>query len=408
MNHKLKTDFKELLAKAVKDNENIAVSKSADEEIRLYKLVALISKTMLKSSYEHLPMAFDQSLKIIGEALGMDRVYIFTLSSDTKLMSNTHEWCQGKVESAIDILQDLDVEIFPWWMKKLRNGEIIRIDEVNAMEDNQLAEREILQAQSIKSVLVVPLILDQKLIGFLGFDAVRRKKKWADEEVNSLVFVSDIFSSAIRRQSQETRLRDSVNELERILNETVESFGTIIGISDPYTLNHQVRTSQLVVAIGKQLGLDPQVIEGIKLAAMVHDIGVIHFPSQIINKTGPLTPKEYALIKTHPMRGHEIISKIDFHQPVADIILQHHEKLDGSGYPNGLKGNEILLQAKILSVADTYEAMVSSRPYRKALSSQTALDFLTQNSGILFDPEVVKACVTLVKDKGFVFWEIEE
>jgi HD-GYP domain-containing protein (c-di-GMP phosphodiesterase class II) len=408
MNQKNKSDFKELLAKANKDNENIVVSQRPDEEIKLYKLVALISKTMLKSSYEHLPFAFDQSLRFIGEFLNMDRVYIFTLSPDSKQMSNTHEWCQEKIEPAIEMLQDLDVDIFPWWMMKLKGNEIIRIDDVNAMDENQLGEREILQAQSIKSCLVVPLSLDQKLIGFLGFDSVRHKKKWTDEEVNSLVFVSDIFSSAFRRKSQETKLLSSVSELERILNETVEAFGTLIGVSDPFTQNHQVRTSQLAVAIGKQLNLAPQVIEGIRLAAMIHDIGVIHFPTQIINKTSSLSNKEYALIKTHPMRGYEIVSKIDFGQPVADIVLQHHEKCDGSGYPKGLKGDEILFQAKILSVADTYEAMVSNRPYRKALLSSVALDFLSQNSGTRFDPEVVNACVTLIKDKGFVFWEIED
>ena len=408
MNSKSKSDFKTLLATAIKDNENGLVSQAKDEEIRLYKLVALISKTMLKSTYEHLPAAFDQSLNHIGHFLNMDRVYLFTLSPDSKQMSNIHEWCQKKIEPAIEMLQDLDVEIFPWWMKKLRNEEIIRIDDVNAMDDNQLAEREILQAQMIKSCLVVPLILDQNLIGFLGFDSVRHKKKWTDEEINCLVFISDIFSSAIRRQSQESRLLDSVAELQHILNETVEAFGTIIGINDPYTQNHQIRTSQLVVALGKQLDLDPQVIEGIKLASMIHDVGVVHFPSQIINKTTALSQKEYALIKTHPLRGYEIVSKIDFHQPVAEIVLQHHEKLDGSGYPNGLKSDEILFQAKVLSVADTYEAMVSNRPYRKAHPSSVALDFLIQNSGILFDPKIVDACVTLVREKGFVLWEIEE
>lgn len=408
MNPKNKTDFKELLAKAIKDNENIVLSSSLEDEIRLYKLVALISKTMLKSTYELLPHAFDLSLTYMGESLAVDRVYIFTLSPNSKYMSNIHEWCQDSIEPAIEMLQDLDVGIFPWWMKKLRGEEIIRIDDVNAMEDNQLAEREILQAQSIKSCLVVPMVLDQQLIGFIGFDSVRHKKKWTDEEINSLIFVSDIFSSAFRRQAQETKIRSSVLELEHILNETVESFGTIIGINDPYTLNHQIRTSQLVVAIGKEMNLEPHVIEGIKLAAMIHDIGVVHLPSQIINKSGSLSDREYALIKTHPKRGHEIISKIDFRQPVAEILFQHHEKMDGSGYPNGLKGNEILIQSRILSVADTFEAMVSDRPYRKAHSTQIAIEYLIQNSGILFDPEIVNACVTLVKDKGFVFWEMDD
>lgn len=402
------TDFKALIAKAQDDDGKDVVFKSMEDGLKLYQLVALVSKAMLKSSFEGLSYAFDKSLAIVGDFLKVDRVYLFTLSDDGKRMSNTHEWCNKKIEPAIDLLQDLDVETFPWWMKQLRNEEVIKIEDVNKMDDNQLAEREILQAQNIKSVLVVPLILERKLTGFLGFDSVKHKKKWDSDEVNSLIFMSDIFSSAFRRQINEAKVRDSVTRLERLLNETVESFGTIIGINDPYTQNHQVRASQLVVAIGRQLGLDKDVIEGVKLATMMHDVGVIHFPSQIINKPGPLSTKEYALIKTHPMRGYEIVSRIDFPQPVAQIILQHHEKYDGSGYPAGLKGEAILIQARILCVADVYESMVSDRPYRKAHPSSVALNFLKENKGILFDPKVVDACVTLVEDKGFVFWEIED
>jgi len=403
-----KTDFNSLLAKSLTETENLSLLRTPEQGIRLYQLVAVISKIMLKSSYEGLPQAFDRSLKYIGEFMDVDRVYLFSLSQDGKKMSNDYEWCHANVEPAIEMLQDLDVAIFPWWIKQLNHEQIIQIEDVNTMDDNQLAEREILQAQGIRSVLVVPLFLEHKLNGFLGFDYVRHNKKWTAEEINSLIFLSDIFSSSFRRQKQETKIRDAVSQLERLLNQTVESFGTIIGINDPYTVNHQVRVSQLVIAIGKQLNLDPHMIEGIKLAAMMHDVGVIHFPSQIINKTSALTEKQYALIKTHPMRGYEIVCKIDFPQPVAQIILQHHEKLDGSGYPAGLKGDEILLQAKILSVCDTYEAMISDRPWRKALTSDVALAYLNENSGLLFDPKVVEACITLVKDKGFVFWEIEE
>ena len=404
---KSKTDFK-ALAKALEEADLSLPKEASQDELRLYQLVALVSKTMLKSSFENLPLAFEMSLKIVGTYLDVDRVYIFNLNKDLTKMSNTSEWCRKGVEPAIEMLQDLDVDIFPWWMKMLKSGQIIQVEDVSKMDENQLAEREILQAQSIKSVLVVPLILDQKCAGFLGFDYVRTKKKWSDEEINSLVFLSDIFSSATRRQENESKIRYSRDQLESILNQTVESFGTIIGINDPFTLNHQVRVSQLVVQIGKVLKCDPFMIEGIKLAAMMHDVGVIHFPSQIINKTSALTPKEYALIKTHPRRGYEIVHRIDFPQPVADIILQHHEKIDGSGYPAGLKGNDILLEARILCVCDVYESMVSDRPYRKAFSNDVALSFLVQNKGILFDPTVVDACVSLVNEKGFVFWEIEE
>lgn len=400
--------FKERLIRIQSTEASAPLFKHPDKGMKLNRMIESVTRTILKSSHDALFLAFDEALAVIGDVMAVDRVYLFTLSDDGKTMSNDVEWCQKKIDPAIQLLQELDVKEFGWWMNQLNNDEIIVIEDVNAMEDAQLAEREILQAQSIKSLLAVPLFSQNRLIGYLGLDAVRRKRIWTDDEIDAMVILSDGFSAVLKHRREETKFRESVIELKNILSQTVEAFGTMIGISDPYTQNHQIHVSQLSIAIARQLNLPSEKIEGLRLAAMMHDIGIIHFPSQIVNKTGPLTEKEYALIKTHPARGYDIVSRIDFKEPVTDIILQHHEKLDGSGYPNGLKGDAILIQARILDVADVYEAMVSDRPWRRALSSNEALTFLQTNAGNLFDPAVVEACVSLIRDKGFVFWEIEE
>jgi HD-GYP domain-containing protein (c-di-GMP phosphodiesterase class II) len=141
--------------------------------------------------------------------------------------------------------------------------------------------------------------------------------------------------------------------------------------------------------------------DGLRLAGIVHDIGKISIPSEILSKPGKLTEIEYRLIKIHPESGYDILKDIEFTYPVAEIVLQHHERINGSGYPKGLKGAEILLEARVLAVADVVEAMASHRPYRPALGIEKALEEISQNRGVIYDPEAVDACLKLFREKGY-------
>jgi HD-GYP domain-containing protein (c-di-GMP phosphodiesterase class II) len=176
-----------------------------------------------------------------------------------------------------------------------------------------------------------------------------------------------------------------------------------IEAKDPYTSGHQQRVSQLATAISKELNLSPDKIEGIRIASLIHDIGKIGIPSEILSKPIALTDIEFSLIKGHSQIGYDILKPIDFSYPIAQIVLQHHERTDGSGYDQGLKGNKILLEARIIGVADVVEAMSSHRPYRPALGIDKALEEITQKKGIFYDPEVSDACLRLFKEKGFKF-----
>ena len=198
-------------------------------------------------------------------------------------------------------------------------------------------------------------------------------------------------------------LEKSEKQVKDLFEEVILTMGKITEIKDPYTAGHQQGVSKLAVAIAKELDLSQDKIEGIRIAALLHDIGKICIPIETLNKSTKLSEIEYSLIKEHPQAGQDILKSIDFSYPVLKIILQHHERLNGSGYPQGLKSEEILLEAKIIGVADVVVAMSFYRPYRPAFGIDKILEEISQNRGILYDPEVVDACLKLFKEKGFKF-----
>jgi len=205
------------------------------------------------------------------------------------------------------------------------------------------------------------------------------------------------------QRKEEQELKQTYQKLKKTMNATIETMSRILEAKDPYTAGHQQRVSQLTTAIAKELNLSPDKVEGIRIASLIHDIGKIGLPTEILSKPTKLTDIEFSLIKGHSQIGYDILKSIDFSYPIANIVLQHHERLNGSGYPNHLRGDEILLEAKIIGVADVVEAMSSHRPYRPALGVDKALEEIIQNRGILYDPEVADACIKLFKEKGFKF-----
>ncbi|MCJ7818218.1 MAG: HD-GYP domain-containing protein [Syntrophales bacterium] len=176
-----------------------------------------------------------------------------------------------------------------------------------------------------------------------------------------------------------------------------------VEIKDPYTAGHQRRVAQLSCAMARELGWSPDRVEGIQVLCFLHDMGKIAVPAEILNKPGKISLTEFSLIKVHPQVGYDILKDIAFPWPVAQGVLQHHERQDGSGYPSGATAGEITPEAKILAVADVVEAMASHRPYRPALGIDQALEEITQNRGKLYDPDAVDACVRLLTEKDFRF-----
>jgi PAS domain S-box-containing protein len=222
------------------------------------------------------------------------------------------------------------------------------------------------------------------------------KKK--DKSVGVLVVMTDITD---RKQAEE-ELRESFERLRGSLESTVRALASTVEMRDSYTAGHQRRMADLACAIAEEMGLPDEQIQGIHFAGLIHDIGKINIPSEILNRPGKLTAIENAFFKDHPQAGYGVLKTVEFPWPVAQTVLQHHERMDGSGYPQGLSGAEIILEARVLSVADAVEAMASHRPYRPAHGIEKALEEISQYKGTRYDPEVVNACLRLF-EKGFRF-----
>jgi putative nucleotidyltransferase with HDIG domain len=199
------------------------------------------------------------------------------------------------------------------------------------------------------------------------------------------------------RISLEQEREEHAQQQRLMLVETITAMSNAMETRDPYTAGHMRRVSNLCVAIAERLGLDNDRIEGIRLGGIIHDLGKLYVPAEILNRAGRLTPAEFEIIKSHAQVGYDIIKGVPFTWPVAEMVHQHHERIDGSGYPKGLKGEEIILEARIMAVADVVEAMSSHRPYRPSLGVKPALDEIRNNSGKLYDPEIVNACIEVVE-----------
>jgi len=189
--------------------------------------------------------------------------------------------------------------------------------------------------------------------------------------------------------------------LRKALGGTIQAIAVTVETRDPYTAGHQRRVADLSRAIAKEMGLESDQTEGIRMAGVIHDLGKIAIPAEILSKPSKLSEIEYRLIQNHSRAGYDILKDIEFPWPVARIVLQHHERIDGSGYPAGLKGEEILIEARIIAVADVVEAIASYRPYRPGLGMEKALDEITRNKGVLYDPIVVEACLRLFNEKNY-------
>jgi PAS domain S-box-containing protein/putative nucleotidyltransferase with HDIG domain len=205
-----------------------------------------------------------------------------------------------------------------------------------------------------------------------------------------------------RKQAQEEAKR-SIEKLVGAMEHAIQAMTIVVEMRDPHTAGHQQRATQLACAIAREIGLSEEQISGLRLAGLIHDIGKVRIPAEILMNPDGLSEPECMMIQAHPRLGYEILKTIDFPWPVAQIVLQHHERLDGSGYPSGLSGEDIIIEARILAVADVVDAMASHRPYRAALGVEKALEEIEENRGVLYDARVADACLKLFRDKSFEF-----
>jgi HD-GYP domain-containing protein (c-di-GMP phosphodiesterase class II) len=205
------------------------------------------------------------------------------------------------------------------------------------------------------------------------------------------------------RKTADENLKQNAEKLRNALVGTIKALSLTVEARDPYTSGHERRVSQLARAIAQDMVLPNDTIDNIRMAGIIHDIGKISVPAEILSKPSKLTDAEFSLIKAHSQSGYDILKDAELPHPIAEIVLQHHERLNGSGYPQGLENKQILLESKIIAVADVTEAMASHRPYRPALGISAALEEIEKNKGILYDKKVVEVCSRLFKEREFRF-----
>jgi PAS domain S-box-containing protein/putative nucleotidyltransferase with HDIG domain len=256
----------------------------------------------------------------------------------------------------------------------------------------------------IRSVLSVPVTIDGEVAGVLAIWS-SRAGTFDQETVQFLVEVAGDIGVGVRSIQLNKRLTATLGSLRETLESTVEAIATMVEFRDPYTAGHQRRVADLSAAIGREMGLPEKRIEGLRVIGYLHDVGKISVPAELLSKPSKLTETEYSLIQEHPELGYRILKNLSFSWPVADAVRQHHERLDGSGYPAGLKGDDIVLEARILAVADTVEAMASHRPYRPGLGIERATEEIVKGRGKYYDPQVVDAFVRLIRDRQYVLPE---
>jgi putative nucleotidyltransferase with HDIG domain len=262
--------------------------------------------------------------------------------------------------------------------------------------------KELAQSWQLRSAAAVPLSTDGEAKGVLAIYS-RQRNAFDQETTDFLAEVANDIAVGVHALHLDKNLHATLDHLRSSMNSTVEAIASMVELRDPYTAGHERRVAQLACAIGKEMGLPERQVEGLRVIGYLHDIGKIAVPAEILSKPTKLSEIELAMVQAHAQSGYDILKNLEFPWPVAQAALQHHERLDGSGYPQGLKGPDIILEAKILMVADVVEAMASHRPYRASRGIEAALDQISANKGRHYDEQAVDVCVRLFTEKGFKF-----
>ena len=348
-----------------------------------------------------------KSIKIMARA-GHDEGYLDAMQltwaeTERGMGASGRAVRNGKTQLCQDIANDPLYR--PWRDEALKRGLASNIALPLLNGDNTVFGILNVYAAEANAFIPAEITLLEEMAGDLAFGVrslhVRHERDLVlvknQEQLAQLVFQSK------EKEKRAAELAIANKELKDSLDDTMRAIAGIVEMRDPYTAGHQIRVADLAAAIARQMGLPDEQAHVIHLAGTVHDLGKINVPAEILSKPGKLTDLEFGLIKVHPQAGYDILKGIDFPWPIAQMVLQHHERLDGSGYPQGLKGDAILLEARILAVADVVEAIFAHRPYRPGLGIEVAMEEITKNRGIFYDPQAVDACVALFREQHYSF-----
>ncbi|MCK4870321.1 MAG: HD domain-containing protein [Gammaproteobacteria bacterium] len=384
-------------------NDRVAIEKELEHRVASDRLVSEIALTFAMLQFSHLDEGIQYAVERIGKFAQVDRSYLWVFSEGVRKIEYVYEWHIAKSQAQKEKVLNYDLRDLPWFRRVIAKIDTIYVPDIKKLPDEARSERKLWSSLNIKSLLQIPLFIESKPFGIIGFDQISKAKDWDAEDVALLRVIGQLLSEAWSHKLFTKSKKRAANDLEDSLAQSIQAIAAAIEHTDPYTFTHQQRVGKLASALAAELGYAPAQVKGIELAALIHDVGHIKLPSEIMSRPGPISNKEFELIKRHPNIGYEIIKNIKSPWPLAEVVLQHHERINGSGYPLGLAGEDICHEAKIVAVADVVSAMTSHRPFRPAMTMDDALVELQNNSGVLYDVAVVNACGKIVRENGFGF-----
>jgi len=385
-------------------------------------LTALVVAVLLLFYYQGMPFSSSDLLRIVTDATSA-RLFLAALAI-TLIPGAAGSWFLAHIIGRHELLKDqmeFNVQLFSAATDSVMvhelNGKCVYANEEacrsHGYDEEELARLNFYELNATEYINTVEKKIKELMEkGQLTFESahIRKNDSLMPVEVKSRIIkaggrklILSVIHDITERKRTEEELRRTSERLQRAIEGTINAVALTTEFRDPYTAGHQHRVAKLACVIARELGLPEEQIEGVRVAGTLHDIGKIYVPAEILSRPGRLRQNEINLVKDHAQVGYDLLNKIEFPWPVARIVLQHHERMDGSGYPLGISGGEILIEAQIMGVADVVEAMASHRPYRPALSVEEALLEILQQKGVLYSPDVVEACIKLFTKKGFTF-----
>jgi putative nucleotidyltransferase with HDIG domain len=343
------------------------------------------------------PVIMD-ALKAIGYITGGIRVSMFLFRPGGTLADNTHEWCAAGEESRQEKLQSLPVTNLSWWLQQLQNNQQIQIRDRTGISPEAKTQLQVLEAGDIDSLLCYPISFDFKLAGFLKIDNPKFTGPFSEEDMGLISVLSRTISSALYRRMSQEQLKRANEELLSAYDATIEGWAKALELREKETEGHIERTLFLTLVLAEKLQVGPEQMDHIRRGALLHDIGKMVVPDHILQKMGPLTEDEWKIIREHPLYSMKMLSHIEFLKSSLAIPFYHHEKWDGSGYPFGLKGDEIPLAARIFALVDVWDALCSERPYREAYGWEEALIIVEKGVGTHFDPVTGRVFLAMIRE----------
>jgi len=393
--------------------DNITEQKQAETAIAHANRV-LLARSRINTTMVHATDESELMLSVCNEIVNQRGFLmawvgyvIYDENKSIKVMASAG-FDEGYLDAAKLIWSETEIGMGPSG-RAVRNGKMQLCQDI-AHDPSFLPWRDAALERGYAAAIALPLLdSDNAVFGILDVYA-DQANAFIPAEIVLLEELADDLSFGVRalrirleRDKAAEKILQHLLQLQDSLDDTIGAIATIVEMRDPYTAGHQRRVANLACAIARQMGLDDGQVRGIQIAGIVHDLGKIQIPAEILSKPGKISDIEFGLIKQHVQAGFDVLKDINFPWPIAQIVLQHHERLDGSGYPHGIRGDDIILEARILSVADVVEAMSSHRPYRPGLGIDVALAEIIRGRGVHFDPAVADACLSVFNEQKYTF-----